>query len=75
MLERILVYTVSAFSEHAAHVDQLILYVHILMIVLFVGWILFFFYTLFRFRKSKNPVADYTGVETQPHRTWRQQWR
>ncbi|MGO9526013.1 MAG: cytochrome c oxidase subunit II [Verrucomicrobiia bacterium] len=63
MLEKILGLPVSA-SEHAARVDQLILYVHVLMVVLFVGWILFFFYTLFRFRKSKNPVADYTGVKT-----------
>jgi cytochrome c oxidase subunit 2 len=63
MLEKILGLPISA-SEHAARVDRLILYVHILMVVLFVGWILFFFYTLLRFRKSKNPVADYTGVKT-----------
>ena len=63
MLEKILGLPVSA-SEHAARVDRLILYVHILMVVLFVGWIVFFFYTLLRFRKSKNPVADYTGVKT-----------
>ena len=63
MLEKILGLPVSA-SEHAARVDRLILYVHILMVVLFVGWILFFFYTLFRFRKSNNPKADYTGVKT-----------
>ena len=63
MLEKLLGLPVSA-SEHAARVDRLILYVHILMAALFVGWILFFFYTLIRFRKSKNPVADYTGVKT-----------
>jgi cytochrome c oxidase subunit 2 len=34
------------------------------MVVLFVGWILFFFYTLLRFRKGRNPVANYTGVKT-----------
>lgn len=62
MLEKLLGLPVSA-SEHAARVDRLILYVHILMVALFVGWILFFFYTLFRFRKSRNPVADYTGVK------------
>jgi cytochrome c oxidase subunit 2 len=63
MLDKILGLPLSA-SEHAARMDRLILYVHILMVVLFVGWILFFFYTLIRFRKSKNPVADYTGVKT-----------
>jgi cytochrome c oxidase subunit 2 len=63
MLEKILGLPVSA-SEHAARVDRLILYVHILMVVLFVGWILFFFYTLLRFRKGRNPVANYTGVKT-----------
>jgi len=63
MLQKILGLPVSA-SEHAARVDQLILYVHILMAVLFVGWILFFFYALFRFRKGNNPKADYIGVKT-----------
>lgn len=63
MLEKILGLPISA-SEHAARVDRLILYVHVLMVVLFVGWILFFFYTLLRFRKGRNPVADYTGVKT-----------
>jgi cytochrome c oxidase subunit 2 len=63
MIEKILGLPVSA-SEHAARVDQLILYVHILMVVLFVGWILFFFYALLRFRRGNNPRADYTGVKT-----------
>ena len=51
-------------SERGAEMDWLNLYVHILMVVLFVGWIAFFFYTLFRFRKGRNPRADYTGVKT-----------
>jgi cytochrome c oxidase subunit 2 len=33
------------------------------MIAIFVGWGLFFIYTLIRFRKKKNPVADYEGVK------------
>ena len=37
--------------------------VHVLMLLLFVGWILFFFYAIFRFRASRNPKADYVGVE------------
>jgi cytochrome c oxidase subunit 2 len=32
------------------------------MAVLFVGWILFFFYVLYRFRRGRNPVASYTGA-------------
>jgi len=51
-------------SAHGAQTDRLILYVHILMAVLFVGWITFFLYTIFRFRKSNHPRADYTGVRT-----------
>ena len=49
-------------SEHGAHVDDLIIYVHLLMIVLFVGWLSYFAYALFRFRRSRNPKADYLGV-------------
>jgi cytochrome c oxidase subunit 2 len=50
-------------SEHGQQVDNLIIYVHWLMITLFVGWIAYFAYTLFRFHKSRNPKADYVGVK------------
>ena len=63
MLQRLLGLPINA-SERGAQMDSLILYVHILMVVLFVGWITFFLYTLFRFRKSSHPKADYTGVKT-----------
>lgn len=43
-------------------VDRLILYVHALMGTLFVGWIGYFLYVLFRYHKSRNPKADYKGV-------------
>jgi len=49
-------------SEHGADVDKLILYVHWLMAALFVGWLGYFFYVIFRFRRAKHPKADYTGV-------------
>lgn len=49
-------------SEHGKQVDNLIIYVHWLMIVLFVGWLAYFAYTLFRFHRSRNPKADYFGV-------------
>ena len=49
-------------SAHAAEIDQMIALLHWLMAILFVGWGVFFIYTLFRFRRSKNPKADYVGV-------------
>jgi len=49
-------------SQHGRTVDDLIIYVHLLMIVLFAGWLAYFFYALLRFRRSRNPKADYLGV-------------
>ena len=49
-------------SEHGADVDSLIVYVHYLMIALFIGWFGYLLYAIFRFRASKNPKADYMGV-------------
>jgi len=63
MLPKILGLPIRA-SEQGARIDWLILYVHILMVVLFVGWITFFVYTIFRFRKSRHPNADYSGVKS-----------
>jgi cytochrome c oxidase subunit 2 len=50
-------------SEHGKDVDNLIIYVHWLMIVLFVGWLAYFAYALFRFHRTRNPKADYVGVK------------
>lgn len=50
-------------SEHGQDVDKFIIYVHWLMIVLFVGWLAFFLYTLVRFRNKRSPKADYVGVK------------
>jgi cytochrome c oxidase subunit 2 len=50
-------------SDHGRGVDHLIIYVHWLMIVLFVGWLAYFAYALFRFHRSRNPKADYVGVK------------
>ncbi len=36
--------------------------VHILMGVLFAGWLCFFLYALYRFRRKSNPVANYKGA-------------
>ena len=49
-------------SAHAGEIDQMIVLVHWLMAVLFVGWGTFFIYTLLRFRAGANQKADYAGV-------------
>jgi cytochrome c oxidase subunit 2 len=49
-------------SEHGRDVDLLIVYLHLLMIALFVGWFAYFLYAIWRFRASRNPKADYVGV-------------
>jgi cytochrome c oxidase subunit II len=49
-------------ATHGGQIDNLIGWVHVFMLVLFVGWGAFFAYTLFRFRKSRNPVANYAGA-------------
>ena len=49
-------------TTHGAQIDSLIGWVHIFMLLLFVGWGGFFVYVLLRFRKSRHPVASYPGV-------------
>jgi len=49
-------------STNGQGVDDLIIYVHWLMLALFIGWIIYFFYAIHRFRASRNPRADYLGV-------------
>lgn len=51
-----------AASAHAASVDEVMALVHWLMLVLFVGWSAFFVYVLIRFRRSRQPVAEYHGA-------------
>src|SRR5262249_14299763 len=52
-----------AASEHAGEIDQMIVLVHWLMLVLFVGWGLFFLFVLARFRSGANPKASYSGAK------------
>jgi cytochrome c oxidase subunit 2 len=49
-------------SKHGRDVDDLIIYMHILMGLLFIGWFIYFCYALIRFRKKANPKADYVGI-------------
>ncbi len=50
-------------STHAAELDQMTVLVHWLMLVMFVGWGLYFLYVLFRFRSGANPKASYAGAK------------
>jgi len=50
-------------AAHGAQIDSLIGWIHLFMLLLFVGWGGFFAYTLFRFRRSRNPVANYQLVK------------
>jgi cytochrome c oxidase subunit 2 len=50
-------------STHAGEIDHMIVLVHWLMLVLFVGWGAFFLFVLFRFRKGANPKANYVGAK------------
>ena len=48
-------------STHAAEVDQMTVLVHWLMLVLFVGWGLFFIFVLIRFRRGASSVTPATS--------------
>jgi cytochrome c oxidase subunit 2 len=51
-------------SQHGQRVDQVIIYLHVLMIALFVGWLIYFGYALWRFRAARAPKANYLGVRS-----------
>jgi len=51
-------------STNGQAVDDLMVYVHYLMLLLFVGWTAYFIYTLWRFNARRNPVADHEGSKS-----------
>ena len=51
-------------SSVSGRIDEIIVIVHYLMLVLFVGWGIFFIVSLIKFRESKNIKANYKGVES-----------
>lgn len=51
-------------SENGKGVDDLIVWIHWLMIALFIGWFIYFVYVLWRFRSRRNPKADHVGVRS-----------
>ena len=63
MLNRLLGILPSA-SEHAPLVDHMLEFCHWFMLALFIGWTTYFFITIFKFHKSRNPKADYHGVRS-----------
>lgn len=53
-----------AASAEAARIDQTIVFVHWLMLALFIGWSVFFVYVLVRFRRRANPHATPSDVRS-----------
>lgn len=51
------------FSTHFQRIDDLLVYTHWLMALLFVGWGAFFLFTLWRFSARRSPQADHLGVK------------
>jgi cytochrome c oxidase subunit 2 len=51
-------------AAHGGQIDSLMGWMHVFMLILFIGWGAFFVYVLFRFRRSRNPVANYAGVKS-----------
>jgi cytochrome c oxidase subunit 2 len=49
-------------SSHGLQIDHIIEFCHWFMGVLFVGWSAFFIFVLIRFRKRRQPNANYLGV-------------
>ncbi|MCZ6634114.1 MAG: cytochrome c oxidase subunit II [bacterium] len=50
-------------SAHAEEIDQLINWLHVFMVLLFVGWGVFFIYCLFKYRAGANPNATHADVK------------
>lgn len=51
-------------SEHGKDVDSLLVYMHWLMIVLFIGWMGYFVYVLVRFNSRRVARADHAGTRS-----------
>ncbi|MEO6237068.1 MAG: hypothetical protein ABIQ52_08715 [Vicinamibacterales bacterium] len=49
-------------SAQAPALDRITVMVHILMVVVFAGWSLYFVFVLARFRRRRQPAANYHGA-------------
>lgn len=63
MLNDLLQITQNA-SEHGAQIDYFLEASHWFMLILFVGWTIFFFYTLYKFWHRRSPRANYGGLQS-----------
>jgi cytochrome c oxidase subunit 2 len=52
------------YSAHGHTIDDLIVFTHWLMLILFIFWGGYFLYVLYRFRASRNPKASYEGMKS-----------
>ena len=52
------------YSAHGGELDALNVYVHWLMLILFIGWGLLFAFMVLRFRASKHKTASYHGTKS-----------
>lgn len=50
-------------AAHGAEIDRLLVLMHWLMALLFVGWAIYFVVVLVKFRAGKSPQANYNGVK------------
>jgi cytochrome c oxidase subunit 2 len=51
-------------AEHGPQLDSISAVVHWMMLILFVGWGLYYAYVLYRFNAKRNPRANYVGVRS-----------
>ena len=51
-------------ASHGHMIDNMIGWVHWLMLFLFVGWVIYLIIAVIKFRSSSNPKADYNGVKS-----------
>jgi cytochrome c oxidase subunit 2 len=52
------------YSAHGWEVDRIIVFMHWVMLVLFVFWGAYYLYVLYRFRASRHPKAAYRGMQS-----------
>lgn len=62
MMDKLLNLPVVA-SRHGHEMNQFMYLVHWLMLLLFLGWAVYFVYVLWRFRTPRHKKADYVGVQ------------
>jgi cytochrome c oxidase subunit 2 len=51
-------------SAHAGELDTIMTLVHVIIVLLFVGWSAFLVWSLIRFRRSRQPVANIDGLRS-----------